>query len=187
MDVNLSIAHRPLLSDKIGVGDRQLDFRFRLLKEARFRPSVVLGITPPGSVSPVLSHDYLVATKNINTSIGTFRITGGYGTPYLIMRRNDKHNFWQELKLEEKAEFRSGNNYLIGFFGGITYLPVDFGGVMIEYNTTTINAGAFVKLWDWLHLQAYAYEGKKAAFTIAANSPLNFKPNTLRKHEKSLE
>jgi hypothetical protein len=188
MDVNLSIARRPLLPDKIGIGDRQLDFRFRLFQETLFRPSIVLGITPPGSVSPVLSHDYLVVTKNINTSIGTFRITGGYGSPYLIIKKKSVgHNFWQELQIEEKTEIRSGNKYLIGFFGGITYLPVDFGGVIIEYNTSTINAGAFVKLWDWLHLQGYTYEGKKAAFTIAANFPLNFKPNTIRKHEKSLE
>jgi hypothetical protein len=186
MDVNFSIAHRPLLS--YGIGDRQLDFRFRLIQETRLRPSIVLGITPPGSSSPVLSHDYLVVTKNINTSIGTFRITGGYGSPYVIFnKKSNSQNFWQELKIEKKAVIRSGNNYLTGIFGGITYLPVDFGGVIIEYNTTTINAGAFVKLWDWLQLQGYTYEGKKAAFTIVANFPLNFKPNTLRKHEKSLD
>jgi hypothetical protein len=77
MEMNLSIAYRPLLKDKIGIGDRQLDFRFKLLQETTFLPSLVLGITPPGSVSPVMSHDYLVATKNFHTGIGTLKLTGG--------------------------------------------------------------------------------------------------------------
>src|SRR5690606_16732697 len=33
MEVGISVANRPLMSDQIGVGDRQLDFRFRLFKE----------------------------------------------------------------------------------------------------------------------------------------------------------
>ncbi|MFD1079704.1 YjbH domain-containing protein, partial [Longispora fulva] len=52
MEVGLSIAHRPHMADKIGVGDRQLDLRFLLLKEQKYFPAVVLGWTPPASVSP---------------------------------------------------------------------------------------------------------------------------------------
>ena len=186
MEAYLSVAYRPLIAEKIGVGDRQLDFRFRLLKEKKYLPSLVLGWTPPGSVSPVMAHDYLAATKNIKSSVGNFRITTGYGSPWVFPKNRDYKGVWDYLRVEEKSFFNKAD-YLSGFFGSITYSPVDFGGVMIEYNTNTVNAGAYLILWDWLHFQGYAFEGKKAAFQIAGHFPLDFSPFALRKHEKSLE
>lgn len=184
MEVNLSIAHRPLMSEKIGVGDRQLDFRFRLLRERKYLPAIVLGWTPPGSVSPVLAHDYLVATKNINTGFGKFSISGGYGSPYIIKRKNGGDAL--DLEILKKIDFFEGE-YLTGFFGGLTYQPFSYGGVMLEYDTQTINAGFYLKPLPWIILQGYTYEGKEPAFSVAANFPLNFAPRTLRRYEKELD
>lgn len=186
MDVNLSFAHRPQMSEDVGLGDRQLDFRFRLLKEKKYLPSLVLGITPPGSVSPVMTQDYLVATKNFHTVLGTLRVTGGYSSPYVIVKDRNQENFFKALELARKEDLRDGE-YLSGFFGSLAYMPFDFAGIVVEYNTETVNAGAFVKLWDWLHLQGYSLEGKAWAFQVSAQVPLDLLPRTLRRHEKALE
>ncbi|CAM4352950.1 YjbH domain-containing protein [Gillisia limnaea] len=184
MEVNLSIAYRPQIADKIGVGDRQLDFRFRILNEKEFWPALVLGWTPPGSISPILAHDYLVATKHFNTSIGNFSATAGYGSPYVFVR-NKGGNFL-DLKIKKKDEIL-GAKYLTGFYGAFSYMPVNFGGVMLEYDTQTINAGAFIKIKDWLYLQAYSFEAKEIAFTTSVNFSLDFAPKTLRSYEKDLD
>ena len=184
MEVNLSIAHRPQIPDKVGVGDRQLDFRFRLLKEKELWPALVLGWTPPGSVSPILAHDYLVATKHFNSSIGNFSASLGYGSPYVLVRK-PKGKFF-DLQIKNKEDFR-GIKYLTGFYGAASYMPVEFGGIMMEYDTQSFNTGIFVIYKEWLYLQAYTFEGKKIAFTTSINLSLDFSPNTLRKYAKDLD
>ena len=185
MEVNLSIAHRPLMSEAIGVGDRQLDLRFRLLRETDVLPAIVLGWTPPGSVSPIMAHDYLVATKNFNYSFGRLSLSAGYGSPYIIKRQKGSDAF-MELELLKKIDFHGGK-YLTGFFGGMVYQPVKFGGIMLEYDTQTINAGAYLKPLPWLLLQGYTFEGKEWAFSFAGSIPLNFAPRALRRYEKDLD
>ncbi|UJH89860.1 YjbH domain-containing protein [Antarcticibacterium sp. 1MA-6-2] len=118
---------------------KQLDFRFRLLREKKYIPAIVLGWTPPGSVSPVMAHDYLVVTKNFLTGIGNFQVTGGYGSPFVIRKNSQQEDFLKSLELREKSDYKHGN-YLTGFFGGLSYMPVSFGGIMLEYDTRTFNA-----------------------------------------------
>ncbi|MDT0650325.1 YjbH domain-containing protein [Autumnicola edwardsiae] len=193
MEVNLSIAYRPLLAERIGVGDRQLDFRFRLFKETENRPAIVLGWTPPGSVSPVLAHDYLVATKNLETQIGKFNFSLGWGSPYLFFIDKEKDGFFNSLQVVKKSELSekkprfNQNDYLDGFFGGFSYMPVDFGGLTFEYDTATFNAGVFIKAWEWLYLQAYTFEGKAWAYTFSTQFKLDFSPKALRQYEKNLD
>lgn len=181
---NLSIAYRPLMADKIGVGDRQLDFRFRLLKEKKYFPAVVLGWTPPGSTSPMMAHDYLVLTKNLNTSFGNFEFSAGYGSPFIFLSKKDAD--FLDIYIEEKNNFR-GSDYLIGFFGGVNYSPFDFGGFLFEYNTETFNSGAYIILWDTITLQAYTLEGKELAFQFAVNLSLDNTPLSLKRYEKNLD
>lgn len=183
-EVNLSIAYRPELSNKIGVGDRQLDFRFRLLKEKKYWPAIVLGWTPPGSASPVLASDYLVATKHFASSIGVFSTSLGYGSPY-VFSKIPGGNFL-DINIQKKNKLY-GDQYLTGLYGAFSYMPVNFGGVMLEYDSQTINAGAFIKVKDWLYLQAYTFEGKEIAFTTSINFSLNFAPHTFRRYEKQLD
>ena len=185
MEVNLSIAHRPHLSENIGVGDRQLDFRFRVLKEKEFLPALVIGWTPPGSVSPIMAHDYLVATKNFNSGFGKFSISAGYGSPYILKREKGSEAFL-ELELLKKIDFHGGK-YLTGLFGGMAYEPFKYGGIMLEYDTQTVNAGAYLKPFPWLLVQGHTFEGKEWAFTFAGSIPLNFAPRALRRYEKNLD
>ncbi|MDT0642291.1 YjbH domain-containing protein [Zunongwangia sp. F363] len=184
-EVNLSIAHRPARAkiNKLGIGDRQLDFGFRLLKEKKYWPAIVLGWTPPGSAAPYLAHDYLALTKNFKTGFGDFSLTTGYGSPYVFLKKNDSNSFL-DFHIEKKTETRLNANYLTGVFAGFSYQPVQWGGAMAEYDSNTLNAGVFIQPWDWLNLQGYTYEGKEWAFSAALNFSLDFLPKTLRSYEK---
>ena len=103
IEVDLSIANRPQMKERIGVGDRQLDLRFHLFREKKFFPSVVLGWTPPGSVSPVLAHDYLVITKNLFTRLGRFQMSLGYGSPYINQKKGaGSGGIWSSFEINEK-------------------------------------------------------------------------------------
>lgn len=186
MELNLTLSHRPSIKEHEGVGDRQLDFRFHLLKERKYFPSLVLGWTPPGSVAPVIAHDYLVATKNFNSSVGSFAITAGYGSPYVFIKNINNDNIFNYFEARKKTDLR-GSRYLSGIFGGLKYQPVKFGGLMFEYNTRTFNTGAYFNFKDWLHLQAYTFEGKEWAFQLAVNFPLDLKPRALRRYEEALD
>ena len=187
VELDLTIANRPQMKERIGVGDRQLDLRFHLFREKKYLPSIVLGWTPPGSVSPVLAHDYLVITKNIFTRLGSFQVSLGYGSPYIIMRENNSEdNIWRSLQVKRKKDFLN-SRYLSGFFGGFSWMPVEFGGLMLEYNTQTWNTGVFVKIMDRFYIQAYNFEGKEWGLSGALQFPLNFAPKALRQYEKSLD
>ncbi|MDT0647455.1 YjbH domain-containing protein [Zunongwangia sp. F260] len=186
MEVGMSISYRPSLAEQIGIGDRHLDLRFKLMEEKEFFPALVLGWTPPGSVSPALAHDYLVATKNFNTTLGLFQVTAGFGSPYVFLKNDANEGIRDFFKIERKTEVY-GSRYLDGFFGGFSYMPLNYGGLMLEYNTKTFNAGAFVKLWEWLHLQAYTLEAKEVAFQVAVQFSLNSAPRALRNYEKNMD
>ena len=186
MEVHITVAHRPLMRDKIGVGDRQLDFRFRLLKEKKYTPSLVLGWTPPGSVSPVMSHDFLVATKHFDFFLGELEITAGYASPYVFLKNQSNKGIWDYLVLKPKGQLPNGS-YLSGFFSGLSWKPFKLGGVMLEYDTQTYNYGAFIQPFEWLILQGDSYEGKEYAFHFSLQFPLNFAPRTLRRYEKELD
>lgn len=185
MEVNFGLFYRPDLPDEIGVGDRQLDFRFRLMREKEYWPSIVLGWSPPGSRAPFMSHDYLVATKNFNSNFGKFQVSLGYGSPYVLYRDAGADNeFWKSLRFIKKEEFYN-NHYLTGVYGGVSYEPFSFLGASVEYNTSTFNAGVYAKLWDeHIMLQAYTFEGKDVAFNVNLQFSLNFLPRSLRRYEK---
>lgn len=187
MDVNLSLAYRPEMKERIGVGDRQLDFRFRVFTERKYMPSIVVGLTLPGSRLPILAHDYIVATKNMDTKVGAFQVSIGYGMTRLWDReRQEDNEFWKSLRyIDKKSLYR--NDYLYGAFGAISYHPVKFGGVMMEYDSNTINASIFVKPLNWMLLQLNTYEAKEWAFSAGLNFSLNNKPNFLRRYENKLD
>jgi hypothetical protein len=186
LEVNLGVAYRPALADKIGIGDRQLEFRFLLVNETKNYPSVVIGWTPPGSVSPALANDYIVASKKLSGNYGEFEFTTGYGSPYVLSRKNNDNGILSSLYFRKKTE-NYGSRYLIGFFGGFSYMPWEFAGIMAEYNTHSINTGVFLKIKDRVFFQAYIIDGKQPAFNLAMNFSLELSPNALRKYEKSLD
>ncbi len=180
---NLSIAYRPekAAEDKLGIGDRQFDLKFRLLKERQYLPAIVIGFTPPGSAAPYLSHDYIVLTKNFEHSLGDLQVSAGYGSPYVFRRENESDSYF-DVFLEKKSDFLD-TNYLSGFFGSIIYKPVAWSGLMLEHDSNTINAGLFVTPLKWLSLQLTSYELKEFSYSAAVNFKLDLLPQKLRTDE----
>lgn len=180
---NLSIAYRreKAQQNRLGIGDRQFDLRFRLLKEKEWLPAVVIGITPPGSAAPYLSHDYIVLTKNFQHSLGKFQVSAGYGSPYVFRRENESDSYF-DVFVEKKSNFLD-NNYLSGFFGSLVYKPVNWSGLMLEHDSHTFNAGLFITPLKWLSLQLTSYEFKEFSYSAAVNFKLDLLPQKLRNND----
>jgi hypothetical protein len=186
INVNLNIIRSSNADNKIGIGERHLDLRIRVLKEKKYQPSVVIGLTAPGSVAPYLAHDYIVFTKNIKTSVGVFNISGGYGTPFVVLLNKERSGQFDLFYFERKDD-QFDNSFLSGGFGGISYFPMDFLGFMLEHDTVNVNSGILIKIKDQIYLQSYLVNASRIAFTIAMNFSLDLSPKALRKYEKSLD
>lgn len=185
VEVNLNITRIPALSDSIGIGDRHLDIRVKLLEEKELMPAVSLILSPPGSIAPHISHDVLVASKTFAVgSLGSVALTAGYGLPFYFGKASKKSGsgIFDRLSFTKKSQ--QGNNYLNGIFGAALWHPWDFLGLMAEHDSQNVNLGAVLKLNDWLLLQAHSYELKKLGFSLALQVPLDFEPKELRGYGK---
>lgn len=185
IELNLNITRIPALSDSIGIGDRHLDIRIKLLEEKGMRPALSVILSAPFTVAPHLSHDVLVASKTFEMgAMGSIAVTAGYGLPFYFGRLTKKRGprIWDNLTVRRKSV--SGNNYLNGFFGAALWHPWDFLGVMVEHDSQNINLGTVIRVKDWLLLQAHSYQLKKVGFSVALQVPLDFEPKELRSYGK---
>ncbi|UCS93972.1 YjbH domain-containing protein [Echinicola marina] len=183
LEVNFSLTYRPRIKEDIGIGDRQVDFRFKLLQESKWRPQIVLGVTPPGSVAPFMAQDYLVMTKNLRSKHDlSYQVILGYGSPFYIKKNRQKEGFLNQLELARKRDFYNAQ-YLTGFFYGGRVAYKNWGGAMVEYNTNTWNFGGYVNIGNTWHFQVYSFEGNHLAFGAAAAFKLDGKPKELRAYD----
>ena len=164
-EISFNLTQRLEIKDRIGIGDRHMDARFRILKETDKRPSLVIGVTLPFSQAPVVNHDYIVATK----TLGDLKLSLGYGSPYQI-QAGDNSNLFKSLKFESK-DSSQGNDYLVGFFGGASYQLRDNLGITTEYNTNTLNTGVYFK-HDYYMIQLNSFEFKALSLTFSSHFSL---------------
>lgn len=180
LEVSINFTRKPEI-DRIGVGDRHIDLRFRLLKERKILPSVVLVLTPPEGQSTYLSQDLLVLTKNIPLGdAGTLRASGGYSSPYFY--RTSETRSGDPKGITRKAVL--GNDYLSGFFGSLQWQPWEFLGLMVEHDSQKINTGVFVRWKERLYFQANLIDNRELGFTTSVHFPLDFAPFELRRYGK---
>lgn len=132
---------------KQGLGDRQLDFRYLILKEKKNVPSVALVLSTPFTIDAALLTHALVATKRFELSQNVgIEATVGYGSPYFLYRAEDNltnSNIFSNLKWQKKSEYRYNNDYLVGPFGGIKLDYQNKAGVMAEWDSQKLNIGAY--------------------------------------------
>jgi len=128
--------------------DRSFVLRLRILKEKKNRPALVIGsndvLTQYFGVLRTKDEDknktrhlgtlYAVCTKNFNTQFGKLQTDLGYG-----------------VKSEQAKE-------LVGFFGSITYTPLQckWINIGIEYDTKRINTGIEIEPLKRLKLYAFS-------------------------------
>jgi hypothetical protein len=153
---------------KEGLGDRQLDLRYLILKENKNRPSLAIVITTPFTIDGAMLTHALVATKNFEiTPSFKLETSVGYGSPYYLYRnastlRDD--GMFSNFKWQKKSEDKYKNHYLEGPFGGAILHYKKFGGIMAEYDSQHLNVGAYGKLFKNWTIQAGLINGDKLTF-----------------------
>lgn len=179
LEVNVNFTRKPAMADRIGVGDRHIDMRIRILKEGAILPSLVVVITPPEGESTYLSQDFFVATKNVYLGkVGQLRVSGGYSLPYFYRLRAGKDGNPRGFTRKESI----GNNYLNGFFGSLHWQPWEFLGVIVEHDSQGVNSGLFVQWRDRIVLQGNLFGNRELGLTASVRFPLDFAPFELRKY-----
>lgn len=130
--------------------DRSFGLRLQLLKETKFRPSVVAGGNDLYSTGHGISNNFFnsiygVATKHLVLNNNRIGFTLGYGTGGV---RNENLN---------------------GIFGGIDFVPEFLPSMklMADYDAEVINAGAEILFFKHLYLYGMAYDLKYFAGGLA--------------------
>ncbi|WP_207507474.1 YjbH domain-containing protein [Telluribacter humicola] len=191
LDINVNLLHLngsniPLTER--GIGDRQLDIRYLLLKEKEIRPSVAVIMSSPFTVDASMVTYALVATKHLKlTDDLQAEISAGMGSPYYIFRDENINNnvdVFSKFKLRKKSEDIYNNGYLTGPFGGISVNYRKRVGLMAEWDSQRVNVGGYATLWKRWTIQAGLLNFDQVTFGTSYTVQLNALPRPLRKlHE----
>lgn len=179
LDVNVNMLQLFSTPDhhvKLGLGDRQLDFRYLILKEKTKQPSLAIIVSNPMSVSPTVLTHALVATKNIKLN-GTVNaeISLGYGSPYHSYRKGstlNNYGLFENIVIEKKSKYRRHKHYLEGPFGGVAFRFKQKYGLMLEYDSRNVNVGAYAVVAKKWTLQAGVLNLQQITFGTAYNFSL---------------
>ncbi len=145
INVNLLIPNQAVRLQDRGIGDRQIDFKYGILKETTKRPSVAVILSAPFGIDNSLETYALVATKNLKlTDAVNAEVTAGLGSPYYIYRnvKNDQNSgIFSGFTLRDKRE--KSTSYLSGPYGGINISFRKKAGLMVEWDSQHLNVGAY--------------------------------------------
>ena len=117
-------------TNPLGIGERSINFRIRLLEERRYYPSVTVGAHDvlTATNNRFSSAPYIVASKELNSIVKLpIYVHLGYGAN------------WDKLGIHTKWTSKS-YPYLCGFFYGMNYTIKNIN-FMLEYDTNRINFG----------------------------------------------
>ncbi len=182
--VGINLTYLPEIPQRVGVGDRHIDFSLRVWKEKKWRPSLMLILTPPAGLSDYLNHNAVVMSKTISwNSMDRFEFSIGFGMDKSLYQR--KLNS-QGRRFDLISRRQLGNRYLNGFFSGMKYNPSNWLSLMLEYDSSDFHAGANVIIWKRLSMQVAFYGFEKWGGMLHYRFPLEIKPRELRRYEKKL-
>jgi len=193
-DVNVNVYqlfNTPENPIKLGLGDRQLDFRYLVFKEKTRQPSLAVIVSTPTSISPTLLTHAIVATKNFRLSENiNAEVSAGYGSPFHVYRKGstlENYGLFANMVLEKKSLYRGHKHYLEGPFGGVSLQFRKKFGLMLEYDSKNINVGAYTTvLKNWV-LQAGVLNAEQITFGTSYNFSLlkSAKRNVIAREEKT--
>jgi hypothetical protein len=178
-DININVLQLFSTSEnpvKLGLGDRQLDFRYLLLKETKSRPALAVIASTPTSISPTLLTHALVTTKHFTVGKQMdLEVNAGYGSPYHVYRKGstfENYGLFANMAFEKKDKYAYHKHYLEGPFGGMSLTFRKKFGIMLEYDSRNINAGIYVNaLKNWV-LQAGVLNAEQITFGTSYNFSL---------------
>jgi hypothetical protein len=151
-----------------GLGDRQLDLRYLLFKEKKFRPAIALVMSSPFTIDAAMLTHTLVATKNllINEQLSV-DVSAGYGSPWFVYRdvKNlENVSILEGFKWQKKSRYIHNNGYLVGPFGGAVLHFRKKMGLMVEYDSKNINVGLYGLLFNRWTVQAGLLNADQVTF-----------------------
>lgn len=153
---------------KDGLGDRQIDIRYLVVKESKKFPAIAIIMSSPFTIDAALLTHVVVATKHFDLSSKvSLETTLGYGSPYFVFRdvKNlENVDIFSGFKWEKKSDYVYNNGYLVGAFGGINLRYKNIAGLMAEWDSKKANVGCYVKPWKRLTLQGSLLNGDQIMF-----------------------
>lgn len=140
--------------DQKGIGDRQLDIKYLILKETSRRPAIAAIISPPFGINSSVSADVLVATKTFKLAPRlSAEVTAGIGSPYFFERGHKVNNdIFDDMKLVKKKD--RSYQYLSGPVGGVNLRFDRKAGVMLEWDSQNFNIGLYGQFFRRWTVQA---------------------------------
>lgn len=139
-----------------GIGDRQLDIRYQILKEGKYKPALALILSSPFTIDAALQTHVLVATKTLKFSDFSISPTLGIGSPYYLFRDEKNLNngdIFSKFTWLKKSDDRYNNKYLTGVFGGIKCSYLDKISLLAEWDGQKMNTGIAAKFFKKLETQ----------------------------------
>lgn len=178
LELSLNVTYH-LEKERIGFGDRQMDARLLLKRETKKWPGVAVIVSLPIESNHLISYNAISLTKSFQV-VGKTRLelTGGYGLPYYF-----GITYKKPLGFHPKKDVQ--NEYLNGFFGGLSWKPVSWAGIMADYDSRDINAGLWLGYKDILGVQYYLFGLAHTGGNVYLKLPLSFKSRELRRAKKA--
>lgn len=156
INVNLLRINNELQRGQKGIGDRQLDIKYLLLKETAKRPSLAIVLSAPFGIDNSLSTNAVVASKTLRLGSRLYaELTAGFGSPVYIQRdESEKSNYdiFENLEIIQKK--KRAYRYLSGPFGGFNLHLDNKVGLMAEWDSQHFNAGLYTTLFKRWTVQA---------------------------------
>jgi hypothetical protein len=179
LEVSLNLTFH-LQKDFVGIGERQADVRFLLKKESKYLPAVALILSAPVKSNNLIAYNALSLTKNLRLrGKSTLQLTGGYGSPYFLGTP-----YGRSLGFYPKREV--GNEYLNGFFGGMSWKPWSWLGLLADYDSRDFNAGIWLGYKDRVGVQLHLYGMENLGGSAYFRIPLKQEHRELRRYRKSI-
>lgn len=154
-----------------GIGDRQIDVSYLLVKEKAKFPALAIIMSSPFMIETAMLTNVLVATKHfkLNSKLNV-ETNVGYGSPYIISRDGDfqlnlsNSNVFSNLKFQKKSDFMYNNGYLVGVFAGLKLSYQNKVGIMTEWDSQHLNVGVYATLWKKWTIQGGILNGDQFIF-----------------------
>lgn len=187
INVNLLRINHEIKRGQKGIGDRQLDLKYLLLKETSKRPSVAVIISAPFGIDNSLSTNALVASKTFRLSNRFYAdVTAGYGSPVFVQRdesEKSNYNIFESLEIIKKKDL--AYRYLSGPFGGFNLRFDNKAGFMAEWDSQHFNAGLYATLFKRWTVQAGILNFDQVTFGTSYAMNMLPLPKRLRNYQEA--
>lgn len=169
---------------KEGLGDRQVELKYLIMKEGIYKPALSIIMTSPITIDAAMLTHVLVATKNVALNNEyNLETTLGYGSPYFVFRdvqNIENADIFTGFKWQKKSEYVYNNGYLVGVFAGAKLSYQKKIGLMAEWDSNRMNVGLYGTIAKRFTLQAGLLKGDQVMFGAAYACPLFNIPKALR-------